>query len=329
MSQVSFILSSDEFRTFLLDQNGSAAKLLLCFFRHQSQEAERIIQLVNAELTRKVNLKVTAAAWDITEFSDARQLLGMGDDITIYVVYRSQIADRLESVSNILSSLPAMMDRIEAVTSNNSVATVSGKGSDQAPKGVSVDVAKMVQMGKDLMSKSQPLYAEKFFLKACSVLDAVKSDLGSDEDVNGSLAMCLAWALMAQLVQSKNAESNEIARRLETSSELSCFVHEPLSDACRAMTVRALCRYAPATWRSDTCSVSKLSEVLKGNPHDHTARSMLVITMFLSGDVERAVTEALKLHVLNVDFGRIALNAITSFLGENHSLVLQSGWKPQ
>jgi hypothetical protein len=98
-------------------------------------------------------------------------------------------------------------------------------------------------------------------------------------------------------------------------------------DVQRALSARTLFRYAPAVWSPETCSVKTLSALLTATPTDHKSRSLLVITLFLSNDVERCLTEALKLQVLGHDFGAIALSAVTAFLGADHELVQRLGWK--
>ncbi|EPY38902.1 hypothetical protein AGDE_05027 [Angomonas deanei] len=188
----------------------------------------------------------------------------------------------------------------------------------------------MVGMGKKLMAEGQSMYAEKFFAKAITTLDTVKQEMdglvseGEKEDYVGSVAMCLSWAAIAQLVQGGSPRECPYLKRL-AEPQFIPFTTEPMSEASRAVTIQQLMLAAPKTWTGETCSRTKLSALLEKNPQDHDSRSMLVITLFLSGDLERCLTEALKLQVLGVDFGRVAVKKVSAFLGEDHTLVQQLG----
>ncbi|CAJ1008575.1 hypothetical protein Q4I28_003888 [Leishmania naiffi] len=194
---------------------------------------------------------------------------------------------------------------------------------------LSVDVAKMVEMGKKLMSEHQCFYAEKFFAKALRTLDAVAADVNriaaSREDYNGSVALCLAWAGLALMVQGEQTVENVYLARLGRQATLQPYCDEPLSDANRAMTTWRLMQGAPRPWSETRDSEAKLRATLLSNAQDTSARSLLVITLFLKGDLERAMTEALKLHVSGDAFGRVALKHLSRFLGKDHILVQRLG----
>lgn len=242
-----------------------------------------------------------------------------------------QLCRRLSSFQT--SVKPARVVDGPPTSSSHAAAPASsgdtGTAEAVATQHLSLDVAKMVGMGKKLMAERKPFYAEKFFAKALQSLDAVAADVDrlvtAREDYDGSVALCLAWAGLAQLVQGKHTVDNQYLRRLCETEKLRAFREEPRSDACRAVATLALMQAAPRTWNEVTCSEAKLRAALKASPHDAASRSLLVVTLFLSGDLERAMTEALKLHLCGEAYGRVALKQMCAFLGHDHALVRQLG----
>jgi hypothetical protein len=307
---------------------------------------------------------VEAAHWNISPFPTAQSLLGIAPlsagtssptpqhhsaggvlsrcDAALIVMLDDAVADTFIGAATILKSVDDMAQRMKRYLTPGATSVKHSNDSSLSPSQIveggalQVDVAKMLAMGKSLMAKGQAMYAEKFFLKALGVLDAVGEDallqqkLSAEIDFLLSLADCLAWVLMAQLVQGKNIEQNPAADRLEAEhGPLVAITPYPTNgDVQRALSARTLFRYAPAAWSPEACSVKILSALLTATPTDHKSRSLLVITLFLSNDVERCLTEALKLQVLGHDFGAIALSAVTAFLGADHELVQRLGWKP-
>ncbi|CCW66326.1 unnamed protein product [Phytomonas sp. Hart1] len=202
---------------------------------------------------------------------------------------------------------------------------------------LSVDVVQIIEMGKNLLCKDRADYAEKCFVKALKILDALKVEVCKGErtnegeadfiphDYTRSVAYCIAWAAIAQLVQGKEVLHNAFIERLtggRNKSSNVCeegpfftFTEEPLSDECRACALHRLLIAAPLPWIAATCSERKLQEILNTTPTDHARRAQLIITLFLRGDIERALTEAARLHSLRIDFGRVALKEISRFLG--------------
>jgi len=47
----------------------------------------------------------------------------------------------------------------------------------------------------------------------------------------------------------------------------------------------------------------------------------------LNGQLERCITEAIKLHVLGHEFGAVVMNGIGRFLGPQDPLMQRSGWE--
>eukprot|EP00164_Ancoracysta_twista_P014502 GFYU01023643.1.p1 GENE.GFYU01023643.1~~GFYU01023643.1.p1 ORF type:complete len:244 (+),score=27.62 GFYU01023643.1:42-734(+) len=228
---------------------------------------------------------------------------------------------------------------------------------------MTVDVDKMVKMGRDMISKREPLYAEKFFLKALGVLDVAASEGGAkemDENMEGSIAMTLAWVVIAQMLQSRpvatstlpapktTANNCEACDRLEKDFEKWIT---PASQCSLAVALREMFRYIPCAF-DPKATPATLMEKIKafqllvversmakaqqknGNEEAPATQSgtvltdeerkalletrcQLVIIFLLSLDVERAVTEAVKINASGNEFGSIAIKAIKrTYLGD-------------
>ncbi|CBZ27104.1 conserved hypothetical protein [Leishmania mexicana MHOM/GT/2001/U1103] len=238
-----------------------------------------------------------------------------------------RVCSRLASFQS--SAKPGRVSTIATATSTAESSDAASSPQEEAEQRLSVDVAKMVEMGKRLMAERQPFYAEKFFVKALRTLDAVAADVdrvvASREDYDHSVALCLAWAGLAQLVQGKQTAENAYLERLDREAALQPFRDAPLDDANRALTTWRLMQGAPRPWSETRDSEAKLQAALSSRAHDTVARSLLVITLFLKGDLERAMTEALKLHVYGDAFGCVALKHMSRFLGKDHVLVERLG----
>ena len=117
---------------------------------------------------------------------------------------------------------------------------------------------------------------------------------------------------------------------------------EVKSDVARAAASYQMWREAEAVgwrWHPSTCSQKALAESLAATPHDGALRQRLCLTLFLSGDLERSATEALKLAVTRWDavgespehsnahrrFGVRALQSIEAFVGPDDPLMRQLG----
>lgn len=235
-----------------------------------------------------------------------------------------RVCSRLASYQR--SAKPARV--VVSAPSRDTPGTIESTVAEAEPH-LAVDVAKVVGMGKKLMAERKPFYAEKFFVKALHTLDALAAEVDrlvtSREDYDGSVAMCLAWAGLAQLVQAKATVDNPCLTRLTTQPTLQRYAVEPLSDANRAVTTWRLMLAAPRTWCEAEASEATLRAALTADPQDTAARSLLVTTLFLQDDLERAMTEALKLHVAGNSYGRVALTHMSAFLGHDHVLVQRLG----
>jgi hypothetical protein len=259
-------------------------------------------------------------------------------DVAVLAVGRGELLDRVvghEATNQCAATfLPAFASYLERPTKDgketvgpspavgHGARNVIGDGTTQP-----LDLAKMVSMGKDLLGKGQPLYAQKFFAKALGVLDAIPSD-DHDDNMKGSVAACLAWLVISYVVLGRPGEAAAHARRLST--DYAFFAEQPLSDAARGAALAKLAAAAPFVWDEATCSEKKLSEVLSANPQDMGARASLAVTLFLKGDVERCLTEALKLHLVASEeklkaFGFAVFDACAAFLGEDHAVIRQLG----
>ncbi|KAG5505012.1 hypothetical protein JKF63_04459 [Porcisia hertigi] len=313
--------------------------LLLCY-EHPGDgvTAEGLVEFQKSvtSAAQEYGTRLRLFIWDCTHpsFASARfQLEKTRGHPLLLIVYKGSIADTLRDIpltEMSATEVPRVCSRLASLQSSAKPARVvstSEASSEQAEaeRHLSVDVAKMVGMGKKLMAERQPFYAEKFFVKALQTLDAVATDVGrlveSQDDYDQSVALCLAWAGLAQLVQGKHIAENPYLERLGQQASLQRFCDEPLSDASRAMTTWRLMQGAPRPWSETLDSEARLRAALSASPLDFVSRSLLVITLFLKGDLERAMTEALKLHVSGDAFGRAALKHMSRFLGREHVLV--------
>lgn len=232
--------------------------------------------------------------------------------------------------------------------------TSKKEGSDGGA--LTIDINKMINMGKELLGKRSPQYAEKFFSRAVDTLEALMAEsirnlAGSDggqrpssaaiaklqPELVASLADALAWRVLARFVcNSKDAPTTDgvqadgariLALLGAAHPEASALARQHTGIVLRA---EALVRMSQAqqtsgsdgvSWIESECADAKLRKKLEQDPKDSGVRSLLVITLFLSGDMERCLTEAIKLATLNVPFGAVAVSAVTHFLGPNHELV--------
>ena len=313
--------TQEEFQEFVV---GDAPAVLVC-----STKTEPLPQPTRSAVERASSSGgVRAAVWYCHDFSDARRTLGIDGEnhtVTMFVIFNKSIVDRLVGDRDIQEGVERVCQRIHARSSAARSGIVQ-----LVNEGLHIDVAKMLHQGQELMRKSLHEYAEKFFLKALEVLDAA---VGSDdqtalgEEYNGSIAQCLAWVMLSQMVQGRGlSDQSPYFRRLR-SDPLRQFAETYRSDPARALATRALMVSAPTTWRPELHSVSKLSSALRENPRNDVDRCMMLVTLFLSGDLERCLTEAMKLHLLGNDFGRVAMSAVTTFLGADDELIIRSGWK--
>ncbi|GET88607.1 hypothetical protein, conserved [Leishmania tarentolae] len=344
------------------DHSRDSDSFLLCY-EHPGDgvTAESLLQFKNSvtAAAQQYGARLRLFIWDCTSpsFAAARtQLDKRHGHPLLLIVFKGAIADTLRDMpltEMSATEVPRVCSRLASFQSSAkparvvatgmrstpvstiATATSTAEGSDagslpqEAEQHLSVDVAKMVGMGKRLMAERQPFYAEKFFVKALRTLDAVSADmdplLASREDYHHSVAMCLAWAGLAQLVQGKQTVENAYLERLDREAALQPFRDAPLNDASRALTTWRLMQDAPRPWSETRDSEAKLRAALSSEAHDNANRSLLVITLFLKGDVECAITEALKLHVCGDVFGRVALKHISRFLGRDHVLVKRLG----
>lgn len=300
----------DEFRSCV---GGSKPTLLVVYVDTKlSETLTEALQQVEEQLPELV-----VATWDATadQFAEARRTLSFSRSPTIYALHKGSFLDKLEGEAD----CEATVKSFAANFVGHLKKPAEAEGADDGK--TKIDVAKMVNMGKELMGKGQALYAEKFFAKARGVLDALEDD---DEDILGSIAMALAWETIAQCVQGKHSDAKKGAERL-ASNQLAAF-NIPNSDVSRAVVTVALMENGPTQWNGKDHSNKALREQLKAEPKNQELRCMLAITLFLSGALEETITEALKLHVTKCDFGGFALDRLVEFLGDDNDLIVRSGW---
>ncbi|KAG5501735.1 hypothetical protein JIQ42_05587 [Leishmania sp. Namibia] len=343
--------------------SNSGDAFLLCYeYPSDSVTADGILQFQKSVTTaaQQYGARLSLYIWDCTSSSFAATRAQLGKSRghpLLLIVFKGTIADTLRDMplaEMSATEVPQVCRRLASFQSSENPARVVASGARRTPassiaaatsmaesrgdessreEGVEqqllVDVAKMVGMGKRLMAERKPLYAEKFFSKALLILDAVADDVdrlvASREEYDGSVALCLGWAGLAQLVQGKQIVENAYLERLGRQATFQPFRDEPLSDANRAMTTWRMMQGAPRPWSETRDSEAKLRAVLSSNVQDTVSRCLLVITLFLKGDLERAMTEALKLHISGDAFGRAALKHMSCFLGKEHVLVQRLG----
>ena len=259
---------------------------------------------------------------------------------------------------------PVVKKGVVAMPKQQKAGTTAAPQSAPSSTNMTVDVDKMVKMGRDMIAKREPLYAEKFFLKALGVLDVAASEGGAkevDENMEGSIAMTLAWVVIAQMLQSRpvatstlpapktTANNCEACDRLERDFEKWIT---PASQCSLAVALREMFRYIPCAFDPKATPATLMEKIKafqllvversmakvqqKGSEEDAPeattngtvltdeeqkalleTRCQLVIIFLLSLDVERAVTEAVKINASGNEFGSIAIKAIKrTYLGD-------------
>jgi hypothetical protein len=238
-------------------------------------------------------------------------------------------------------------------SSSRSGAKAGGVIQHRAPAGedaegsVTVDVAKVLRLGREMLSTQRPQYAEKFFARAVALVDAVLSDPaaaatlrgeGAEQELAGSRAVASAWHLLSVVCQGRAGDAEGLYRTLATSvaaaggSGAEPDWLAPLGDVRRAMAAFELLRAMPVGWTGDAATSetrlrARLAEIHAAEKADASptaaaeVRCQLVLTLFLMGDIERCLTEALKLQqVMRHPFGDVAIKAVCDFLGPAHPL---------
>lgn len=305
---------------------------------HQEAALEAVDSFVAAQPTGTGTFE--RVRWDYSGARDVAKALGVTEEPSIIAVSQGELLDRLSGAAACADCgttfLPGFQRYLTAKgtgaqaaaagasgAQGDNAATPAGAASATRATATPIDIAKMVSMGKDLMAKRQPLYAEKFFAKALGVLDALEDE--ADDNISGSIAVCLGWLIMARIVQGRVADCAEPRQRLREGQKF--FAEQPLSEPARAVALYDMCAAAPFTWTEADCSEKVLAAGLKDDPKAQKLREKLAVTLFLTGDVERCLTEALKLHVMCGDgsFGTTVLRCAAGFLGADHELVQRLG----
>lgn len=218
-----------------------------------------------------------------------QQLLGIQNVYTaapsvvpaLLAVNKGELCDVLKGLEAIIENstdfVVKFAEHLRRLSSGPSTGLKTNVGvfavSPSNPSAATIDVSKMVTMGQDLMKKGQAVYAEKFFAKALGVLDTVNTQIdsttGSDENMEGSVAMVLAWLALSQLVQDRSKQTettstsysqpseNQAVDRLE--KNYAAWI-TPKSDVSRAVTLRQLIRCLPShcQWDGVKCSAKEI-----------------------------------------------------------------------
>ncbi|AAZ12403.1 hypothetical protein, conserved [Trypanosoma brucei brucei TREU927] len=332
---VSVVDSVDSFQSIFT--SSSFDHLLLCYEADVDAVTaadliafERVVKAAATEFGTRLGLHL----WNCSDdaFGAARTQLGKEKGTPLLlIVYRGEIADMLhQPLANLVSEVALVCQRLASYQRGDSIAVVSSLPlSPQQPvqddavdtasvvgQRMTVDIARLIEMGKRLMTTGRAEYAEKIFGRALGTLDAMSSNCGSDTRLRGSTAMCLAWVSLAILVQGRCADDH--LQRLRGDYEEFCVEFE--SDAARVCATQRMMHSLTIKWKGDVCSEKRLRSILADDPHKHDHRCALVVTLFLSGDLERCLTEALKLHAFGVPFGAVALSSVRDYVGPEHPL---------
>eukprot|EP00796_Vickermania_ingenoplastis_P008534 gene8534-5981_t len=316
-------------------------KLLLCYDATDDgvsmTSGETLLDSILGGMDQPPGVLQSFFVWNCTAFEEARKQLGkVNEHPLLVVVADGQVADtivcnRLSCVTPIplleAKTLGILCRRLSSATKVNSLES----DSTESELSLTVNVARLLDVGCRTLRSGKVEYAEKIFVKALTVLDAVyneamkKSDSQSVADYLATQAAVLAWGGMSELIQGKGVASSFFLDRLSCTQGLKAFCEEPLSDALRALTLRGLLRALgpPGTWKGENplCSQKFLFAHLASQPHDTAARRNLIVTLFLAGDLERSITEALKLQSLDDPFGETALTLLCAFCGPQHPLI--------
>ncbi|KAG8343119.1 hypothetical protein ERJ75_000139900 [Trypanosoma vivax] len=327
--------SVEDFRSIFAPASGDG--LLLCYEpEHDSVTSDdlSLFRKAAGSAVKEYGAIVRLHLWNCESdlFTSAKKQLQKNPGTPLLlVIYMCSVADTFQepmpkmlfSVKHVCKRLASFQhgDKVAAISRSEGISFEQFANFSGGELHVEVDVLRMLEIGKRLMSRGSAEYAAKVFRRALSTLDAVLQDSRGDAEVKGSVAVCLAWLALADLAQGGSADDS--IRRLK--SECMEFCAEPGGDSARACAAHKMVCALPTKWDGATCSQKRLRSILDNDPHSHKHRCALVVTLFLAGDVERCITEALKLKVLDVPFGHVAICAVADFIGQDHPLLQVSG----
>ena len=342
--------------------------------------------MLNQRKAAAAALSIPLVQWDCSpvEGTDGAQLaairssLGVTTLPCLLALDNGELCDKLvgqEDVEGPKSASFIAKFKEYCVARNETPPPKMGRGVVAMPKGdtasaannMTVDVSKMITMGKDMLAKREPVYAEKFFTKALNVLDVAASEGGVrvaevDDNLEGSIALTLSWLVIAQLLQSRpvvvDAPTPVTANNCPAGDRLERDFAKwitPASQCSLAVAMREMFRYFPCAFDTKA-TVNSLMETVKSFQEKVIERSMaraqqqtgmegsppsiqsnmstvlteeeqnvllgtrcqLIIVFLISLDIERAVTEALKVNATGHEFGSIAIKAIRrTYLGND------------
>lgn len=336
-------------------------QLLLCYDaaaeKGASSQFDALCDRVSSQLSSSANM-LSCFLWDCGNRQSEGLSAGLGKregQPLLAVIHKGVVADVFhccrdrdhpllvseEEVQNLSTRLMAVVDA-------RGVAGVPGSSINKGgEKQLTVNISAMLELGKrNLQSKEDRVgYARKAFAKAVSILDAVEPEVRQQshsaaqlQDFYGSLATSLGWWAMADMIDGVAVKDCTAWQRLCHSPVLQLWCAEPRSDVLRAITLGKLIGAAgPALqWKgqSKACSQTALRAYLQEHPCDVVSRQRLVVTLFLAGDLERCVTEVLKLRSLakgsrqqeegeeelsgaTGSYGDVALVALETFCGHS------------
>lgn len=350
VSQVDLIESQEGFRKFFcssLSAGDGCVQLLLCIDGTDGAipmaEAEALLATLRGRLGEAAARLTQLGVWPCTGYPAVRTLLDKQDtEPLLLVVAGGAVVDRLpcqplSSLGSLLheEAIRCFCERLVAMEHgvHHAVTTTETPAGEAA---LQVNVRQMIEVGCRTLQSGKAVYASKIFVKAVRTLDAMQAEIlaspttsfADQADYYASLAVSLAWAGMAEMIMGGGVP-NLWLDRLRTHPMLRPWRDTPLSDVARALTLeRLLSELGPAgTWQGEggadgnNCSQKHLRDQLAKNPHDTLTRRRLLVTLFLAGDLERCLTESLKLCSEGDLFGQHALGCVTTFCGPDHPLI--------
>jgi hypothetical protein len=316
------VATEAEFRTLMA---APGASLWLCGGADATADVATAIDAVFEATATCAALQ--RVRWDLATAPAFAAAMSLKREPTVLAVARGELLDKIEGPDDCGETVAQFAEKFGAYAQSIGSSAPVQTAADAAlgagvPRATStpIDVAKMVTQGQDLLAKGQALYAEKFFAKALGVLDALEDE--ADDNINGSCAETAGWLVLARIAQGSVAPCAPVVKRLR---ERHAYFVQPDSTAARAVALYSMAEVAPFTWRAAEASQKVLGEQLKADPKNAGARQRLVMTLFMAGDVERCLTEGVKLHVLHDEFGSVAVRAVVTFLGPEHALSKRVG----
>jgi thioredoxin-like negative regulator of GroEL len=213
-------------------------------------------------------------------------------------------------------------------STRNTSATTEGKLSS------AVDVGKMLDAGRNALKKGQCAYAEKIFLKALGVLEAIQADKSAmeiltDNETNRVLqssATCLAGLANCAVVKSEMDSAQLYIHKIQLNYGACVITSE--SEVAQAIALYEIVRLSGLQYPIGK-TVDALRSFLRANPRSVIERAELGFLLFAEGSVQECLTECIKIAHLDDcwgnGYGRQAIDQlICTYLGPDHVISINA-----